>query len=329
MKINNETKVGLLVIVTLALLIIGFNFLKGKDLFSNPNTIYAYFDDIGTISKGNAVKIKGLQIGKVYGTENVDKDVSAIKVTIALDKDINIPVDSYIYIEPSLLSTPNLAIVRGNDKTNFIKYGSEIKAMSRPGGMLSAMAPQLDPLLKQVGQTIDSLNLILSNVNSIFDGDTKVNLQGTLRNLNNSTAKLEGILSEAGKGINATLSNTESITANLRKNNDSINAILSNAKQFSDGLAKVDLDKMVNTINGMLTDLKAVVTKMSSTDGTLGALINDKQVYNRLNNAILSAEILMDDLRAHPKRYVNISVFGKKDKSGPLTSPAVKDTLPK
>ena len=329
MKINNETKVGLLVIVTLAMLIIGFNFLKGKDLFTNPNTIYAIFDDIGALAKGNAVKIKGLQVGKVYATENVDKNVSAIKVTIALDKDINIPVDSYIFIEPSLLSTPNLAIVKGNDKTNFIKYGDEIKAMSRPGGMLSSMAPQLDPILNQVGHTIDSLNLILGNVNSIFEGDTKANLQGTLRNLNNSTAKLEGILSEAGKGINATLSNTESITANLRKNNDSISAILGNAKKFSDGLAKVDLDKMVKTIEAMLTDLKSVVNKVSSTDGTLGALINDKQIYNRLNNAILSAEILMDDLRAHPKRYVNISVFGKKDKSGPLTSPAVKDTLPK
>src|SRR5690606_12090588 len=127
-------------------------------------------------------------------------------------------------------------------------------------------------------------------------GDTKINLQGTLRNLNNSTAKLDAILNDAGKGINATLSNTESITANLRKNNDSISAILSNAKQFSDGLAKVDLDKMVNTIEAMLADLKGVVNKVSSTDGTLGALINDKQIYNRLNNAILSAEILMDDL---------------------------------
>lgn len=329
MKINNETKVGLLVIVTLALLIIGFNFLKGKDLFSNPNTIYANFDDIGALAKGNAVKIKGLQVGKVYATENVDKNVSAIKVTIALDKDINIPVDSYIYIEPSLLSTPNLAIVKGNDKTNFIKYGDEIKVMDRPGGMLSAMAPQLDPILGKVGQTIDTLNRVLSNVNSIFDGTAKINLQATLQNLNNSTRELEGVISVAGKSATATLSNTESITSNLRKNNDSINAILSNAKQFSDGLAKVELDKVVNTIQDMLNDLKLVVNKMSSTDGTLGALINDKQIYNRLNNAILSAEILMDDLRAHPKRYVNISVFGKKDKSGPLTSPAVKDTLPK
>lgn len=329
MKINNETKVGLLVIVTLAMLIIGFNFLKGKDLFSNPNTIYAIFDDIGALAKGNAVKIKGLQVGKVYATENVDKNVSAIKVTIALDKDINIPVDSYIFIEPSLLSTPNLAIVKGNDKTNFIKYGDEIKAMDRPGGMLSAMAPQLDPILGKVGQTIDTLNRVLSNVNSIFDGTAKINLQATLQNLNNSTRELEGVISVAGKSATATLSNTESITANLRKNNDSINAILSNAKQFSDGLAKVELDKVVNTIQDMLNDLKSVVNKMSGTDGTLGALINDKQIYNRLNNAILSAEILMDDLRAHPKRYVNISVFGRKDKSGPLTSPAVKDTLPK
>ncbi|MBK5273094.1 MAG: MCE family protein, partial [Bacteroidia bacterium] len=103
---------------------------------------------------------------------------------------------------------------------------------------------------------------------------------------------------------------------------------ISNAKNFSNKLAQLDLQKTLDSINVMFAELKKTVAKISSNEGTLGALINDKALYNKLNSVMLSAEILMDDLRAHPKRYVNLSIFGKKDKDGPLTSPSIKDSVP-
>ena len=104
---------------------------------------------------------------------------------------------------------------------------------------------------------------------------------------------------------------------------------MSNTKQFTAKLSKLDLQQTMDTLSSAIILLKATVNKMASKEGTLGALINDRQLYDRLNSTILSAEILIDDLRAHPKRYVNLSVFSKKDKGGALTSPSKKDTVPK
>jgi phospholipid/cholesterol/gamma-HCH transport system substrate-binding protein len=103
---------------------------------------------------------------------------------------------------------------------------------------------------------------------------------------------------------------------------------VSNTKQFTQKLSQLELQRMMDTLQGAITQFKSTVNKLSSNDGTLGALINDRQLYNKLRDVSLSAEILLDDLRAHPKRYVNFSVFGKKDKGGALTSPALKDTVP-
>jgi len=327
MKINNETKVGLLAIVSIAVLIIGFNFLKGRDFFKKKNTLYAVFENVGSLDKSNPVKIQGLVVGKVYEIEPVDKKVSGVKVTVALDRELDIPTNSVIYIEPSLLGTPTVVIKKG-DAATFLEKGSQIQVrQGAGGGMLSTIAPQLDPVLTKVGGTLDSLNGILGSVNKIFNEQTQRDLQQAIANLNTSTAALHTMLTDANGSINSTLDNASAITGNLRKSNDSITAILSNAKIFTNNLAKVDLNPTIDSAQAAIGQLKMAMNKMTSTDGTLGALINDKQLYNKLNNTMLSAEILLDDLRAHPKRYVNISVFGRKDKGGALTSPLKKDSV--
>ena len=124
------------------------------------------------------------------------------------------------------------------------------------------------------------------------------------------------------------LKNVESITNNLRLNNDSITGIITNTKQFTGQLADLNLKQTMDTLSAAITQLKQTVGMIGSNDGTLGALINDRKLYDKLNDVLLSSEILLDDLRTHPKRYVNLSVFGKKDKGGALTSPAKKDTIP-
>lgn len=327
MKISNETKVGILAAGAIALLIVGFNFLKGRDVFKKKNTLFAIFENVGALDKSNPVKILGLTIGHIDDIEPVDKNVNGIKVTIALDKQVNIPANSVAYIEPSLLGTPILVIQKGNSPNN-LEMGQQIQTSPRPGGMLSSLAPQLEPLFGKVATTIDTLNLILGNVNTIFDESTKGNLRAAVTNLNNSTAVLHTMLQSANGNLNATLGNANAITANLAKNNDSITAILSNAKRFTGNLANVNLGPIADSMQIAINQLKGLVNSMSSTNGSLGALINDRQLYDKINDAVLSAEILLDDLRAHPKRYVNISVFGKKDKGGALTSPLKKDTIP-
>ena len=150
-----------------------------------------------------------------------------------------------------------------------------------------------------------------------------------MANLNRASSALNGMLDNQTGALAKTLNNAEAITGKLLTNTDDISATIKNAKLTTEKLAALELKPTIDSLNAMISSMKGAVAKISSKEGTLGALINDKTLYNKLTDAILSAEILMDDLRTNPKRYVNISVFGRKDKNGPITSPAIKDSIPK
>jgi phospholipid/cholesterol/gamma-HCH transport system substrate-binding protein len=325
MKISNETKVGILSITALTLLIIGFNFLKGKDLFNRSDKIYMEFTELGTLAKSNEVKINGYVIGKVYDLDVKDKDLSATVATINLTADVNIPKDSKGYISSSLLGTSTVVIEKGIS-TEYLKPGDTLKTRV-DSGILDDVKAQLTPTLGKVRDVLDSLKKTLSGVNSVLNDQTRTHLKQTFANLDQASHSLNKIMDDQNGPLAKSLNNVNSITENLKNNNDSITATISNAKRATEKFANLEIQPTIDTLNAAISQLKGVVAKMNSKEGTLGALINDKQLYNKLNDAILSAEILMDDLRAHPKRYVNISVFGKKDKTGPLTSPAKKDTV--
>jgi phospholipid/cholesterol/gamma-HCH transport system substrate-binding protein len=329
MKINNETKVGILTVVALGLLIAGFNFLKGKDIFDNKTKIYAIFERVGDLAKANEVKINGFTVGTVYDMHELDKNLSGIRVTISLTRDVNIPANSVAYIKSSFggLSAATIVIEKGN-ATTYLKDEDSLHTREDEG-LLGGLTAEVSPTLSRVRNTMDTLNMLLSNVNRLFDTDAKKNLQGTIANLNHATHSLDRMLDADNGALSKTLANVNSITGNLKNNNDSINEIISNTKTFTRNLSGIQIQPIMDSLQTAITQMKSAINKISSNEGTLGALINDKTLYNKLNDAVLSAEILMDDLRVHPKRYVNISIFGKKDKGGALTSPAIKDTIPR
>lgn len=325
MKISNETKVGVLTIIALVLLILGFNFLKGKDIFDKTKKIYAVFTDLGSLEKANDVKINGLSIGKVYDFQEKDPQVSGIVVTISLKRPVNIPVNSVAYISAGLLGSSYIIIERG-DSSAYLKNGDTLTTRVDPS-FLTDFRAQLNPTLLKVRNALDSLNIVFQNVNKIFDAPTKANLRQTITNLSEASNSLKGLLDNTNGPLAKAMNNVSALTANLKKNNDSITLVISNAKKFTEKLSNLDLQATIDSVHSALTQLKATMAKITDNNGTLGALINDKQLYNKINDATLSAEILLDDIRTHPKRYVNISVFGKKDKTGPITSPAKKDTI--
>ena len=326
MKISNETKVGVLTISALTILILGFNFLKGKNLFNKSKKIYVVFSDLGTLEKSNEVKISGLPIGAVYEKKELDKDISGIVVTINLTRDINIPENSVAFISSGLVGASYIVIEKGNS-TKYLKAGDTLKSRIETG-ILGDVKAQLNPTLSRVRDVLDSLKGTLSGVNSLFNAEAKGNLMQTLANLNKASNSLTGLLDNQTGPLAKTLTNASELTAELKKNTENINSTISNAKVASEKLAALELKPTIDSLNILISQLKNTVAKISSKDGTLGALMNDKALYNKLNDAILSAEILMDDLRAHPKRYVNLSIFGRKDKTGPITSPLPQDSVP-
>ena len=328
MKINNETKVGILTVVALAMLIIGFNFLKGKDILNNKKKIYAVFSKLGSLAKSNEVKINGLTVGTVYNMEEVDKNVTGIKVTISLSRDVNIPTNSVAFITAPLggLGSATIIIEKG-DATTYLKDG-DVLLTRIDEGLFGGLSAEVTPTLSKIRNSLDSLNKVFSNINTLFDAGAKTNLKQTIANLTMATSSLNQMMDLQSSALAATLKNVSSITGNLNNNNDSITAIVNNTKQFTEKLSKLNLQQTMDTMQSAVSQLKTTVNKMASKDGTLGALINDKQLYNKLYDAVLSAEILIDDLRTNPKRYVNLSIFSKKDKKGPITSPGIKDTVP-
>jgi phospholipid/cholesterol/gamma-HCH transport system substrate-binding protein len=327
MKISNETKVGILTITALVLLILGFNFLKGKDVFNRTTKIYAVFQDLGPLSKSNEVKINGYVIGKVYDLEAMDKDITGIVATINLTEEVNIPKNSQAYISSPLIGASFISIEKGNSDV-LLTPGDTLNTRSDTG-LLDDVKAQLKPTLDKVREGIDSLKMVFSSLNRLLNSEAKNNLQQSLANLNQATSSLNGLLNTQTGALARTLNNMEDITANFRRNNDSITATISNARIFSEKLSRIDLQHTMDSVEAMVSQLKATIAKVSSSDGTLGALINDKKLYNKLHDVILAAEILLDDLRYNPKRYVNLSVFGRKDRDGPITSPAKKDSIPK
>jgi phospholipid/cholesterol/gamma-HCH transport system substrate-binding protein len=326
MKISNETKVGALTVVALALLFIGFNYLKGRDVFSHSKRIYAVFTDLGSLEKSNEVKINGLPIGTVYEKKEKDKDVSAIVVTIQLSRDINIPKNSVAYISSSLVGSSYIVIERGNSTE--LLQDEDTVATRLETGILGDVKAQLDPTISSVRNILDSLKKTLGGINQLLDNENRNNLKQTMANLNTASANLNTLLNSETGALARTLKNAEGFTASLNDSKSDINSTIQNTKKVSEQLAAIPLKNTVDSLERLISSLKATMQTINSGQGTMGALMQERSLFDQLQRTVLSAEILMDDLRAHPKRYVQVSVFGKKDKTGPLSAPTKKTALP-
>jgi phospholipid/cholesterol/gamma-HCH transport system substrate-binding protein len=169
MTINHETKVGILTIIALAMLILGFNFLKGKDVFNNTTKIYAIFPKLGSLTKSNEVKINGLTIGTVYDLQEVDKNVSGIKVTISLTRDVNIPVNSVAYISANVVGIGSASIIiEKGDATDYLKDGDVLNTRIDEG-LFGGITAEVSPTLTKIRSSLDTVNKVLGNVNTVFD----------------------------------------------------------------------------------------------------------------------------------------------------------------
>lgn len=327
MKISNETKVGALTAIAIVILILGFNFLKGRNIADRSDKIYAEFPSVEGLQVSNPVFIKGLQVGKVYAMKEKDVNLTGVIVTISLNKKVNIPKNSLAAIGSELLGTSSIKINMGNS-TTYIQDGDTLSTM-KTLGLADKLQSSLDPTLAKVNKTLESLDLVLHNLNSTLDPNTKNNLQSLIANLTNSSKSLEKLLDHQTGMLAKTLSNTEAVTGNLAKNNDKINATVDNLEKATGKLANAKFDEAVASLQSTMAKLEATVDKVNSNQSSLGALLNDRKLYDQILQTNRSLTTLLDDLRMHPKRYVNISVFGKKDKKGPLMSPIYDSTSTK
>jgi len=331
MRVSNETKVGALTVIAVTLIIIGFNFLKGRTIFKSGNFIYAKYHDTKGLIVSNPVYVNGYQVGTVFEIENSNAQLSDISVAIKMNDNYQIPTNSIATIQENPLGTNSIYISLGN-ATTYLKNGDTVKTAPATS-LLGDFMNTLSPMGEQFKKTIDELRKVLVNVNTVMDDQNKANfkelisnLTKTSDNLNKSMTSIEQMVDQKGGSIAQTADNINGFTKNLAENNKKITNIINNLDSTSQAIKDANLNQTIKEIQSALAGINMTLQKLNTGNGTAAKIMNDPSVYTELKNTINSVNTLVDDIKVHPKRYINISVFGKKDKTTPLSKP-IADTV--
>jgi phospholipid/cholesterol/gamma-HCH transport system substrate-binding protein len=329
-KISNETKIGVISIVTLTLFILGFNFLKGKKLWDHDTLIYGAYGNVNGLQNSNPVFINGFQVGQVLKI-STDKDMRRIVVAMNITKDINIPSNSYAEIKSNPLGTSSVEIMLGNNNT-YLKNKDSIGTQASQG-MLSDIMSNIKPVLNGVNKATNAADSLLNNFNSVLDANAKRDVAAMLANLNkittsftNTSAYLNEMLKTQNGALSKSFENVNGITGNFATNNDEINRVVSNLDKTTARFANLDFKHTLDSLDVAINNLKTLIGSFNNSNGTLGKLINDPTMYQNLASTGNKLNLLLDDIRINPKRYINISVFGKK-KTGEALLVPMPDTL--
>ena len=326
MRVSNETKVGALTVIAITLIVLGFNFLRGKTIFKSGNIIHAIYTDTKGLIVSNPVFVNGYQVGTVLEIENQKDNLASIIVSVKLNEAYKIPNNSVATIQDNPLGISSISIVLGN-ATTFIKSGDTIKT-APANSLLGDFVNTLSPLGEKTQNAITSLDKVLNNINTVLDEKNKQNLAQVLENLaattkslNTSLIAIETMLQKQNGSIAQTFDNVNSFTKNLNDNNQKLNNIITNLDTAAKAVKDADLNKTIKTIQVAVASLNISLQKLNSGNGTAAKLMNDSAFYNELQGTLKSINTLVDDVKVHPKRYINVSVFGKKDNTTPLTKP--------
>jgi phospholipid/cholesterol/gamma-HCH transport system substrate-binding protein len=316
LKISKEIKTAILVIASILLFIWGYSFLKGRDLFTNYKTLYVQYDNIEGLGKSALVTINGLQIGKISDIK-IDNTTGKLTVEMQIKSDFPISKSSIAEIySPSPIGGKQIAILPNlEDKTETIS-GDFLKSSTK-AGMLDALSGQIEPIKNKIEVLLDNANIMLKNVNQVLDEKTKTNLKSSIENLNKTLSEF----SKASKNVNSLLNdNKEKINGTMTN----LNKASANFSKISDSLAQIKMGKTVKNLEKTLAKVDLIMADLQNGKGTMGKLLKDEALYNNFSKTSKELELLLQDVRLNPTRYVNVSLFGKKNK--PYVAP-VQDSL--
>jgi len=306
LKLSRELKTGIIVIGGVLLFVMGFSYLKSTPLFDNSKTMYAVYPNVGGLQAGTVVSINGYGVGKVNDIQFMDKKGNLV-VTFTVSSDFKFSKYSKVELyDTGIIGGKGLQITPILDGSPDAQSGDTLLTETRPG--LTELAQQkLTPLFRKVEAAVMDADSVLINVNNVLDEKTKRDLQESIHglnalmsSLNGSASTLDNILKNNEGSLDSSLRNFEKLTEN-----------------FSSLATSLNNSGLVNTIASLettVTSLNNVIAKLENGDGTVGKLMDDKELYTNLNSASRELDLLLQDFRLNPKRYVNVSVFGKKQK---------------
>lgn len=314
MAISKEVRTGVLVTISIVIIVAGTFFLKGSNLFSSDKYYYLYFNNVEGLVPSATVQINGIVAGSVTDVALYGKD--SVKVTISLKRKQEVPEGSVAYLfSPDLMSGKAIKLELG-DGSKVLEAKSRISTGIEPGA-LAKITSQLDPVVVNATRIMVRLDSIMATIQQILNPEAQKNIEHGLASMDvtmKNVAALSTSLNKESSHLAGIIRNTNSISGNISRNNDQIDAIIGNLKITSEQLSKADIDATIQSLQATLDQTQILLAKINSGEGSLGMMANDKQLYTNLTSSMSSLDRLLDDLKKRPSRYINIRLFGKAPK---------------
>ena len=308
MKFTKEIKVGFLAVLGIMMSVFSYNYLKGINLFEKNRKFTVKYEKVDGLSVSNPVTMNGFKIGKVQKINFNSKNTRELLVDIVVVNDVIFPKTSLAELyETGLIGGKAIAIIPDykNDSTIAID-GDYLKGVIKPG--LTELVNQILPQVQlQIEAVMKNAEIVLQNINTLFDDETKKELKSSIEDFSNLTYSLSETSDQISKLIT---NNSENLTNSLAD----FRSASSNIKNITDTLSSDDINSITTNLNSLLNNLNSITTSLKNSEGTAGKLINDKSIYDNLENATNQLNRLIEDIKLNPNRYINFSVFGKKNK---------------
>lgn len=307
MNLSREIKTAILIIGCIIIFIFGFNYLKGTSLLSNEKTIHALYDEVEGLVVGANVTIRGLNVGKVKIID-FNNDFSKIKVTFSIRDDLTFSNESVAQLyEAGLIGGKAIAIIPKYDSSNIIKNGDILISEIKPG-LTELVNQQIAPLQDKIEGLLTSADSLFAGISNIMNYETQNNLKmtleglaSTIENVNVLSSNINDILNANEKGLKSTINNLSKVSGNLNK--------------ITDSLKQMPLSSIVKNFEDTSLQLKRIIERLNSGEGSAGMILKDNKLYDNLVNSSEALEALLSDLKSHPKKYVHFSIFGRKEKN--------------
>lgn len=315
MTIKKEVKIGAIVVLAVFLFIYGLNFLKGKNIFSSRTHYYVKYSNVGGLTESNPVFYNGFVIGKVNKIFFSPDMKGGIVVDFILsENELKIPKKSVARIFSNGLLGGMAVSIDFSTNPEFAQSGDTLLP-NLENGLADQFSEQFIPVKDKAESLIVRADSLIAVITKLFSPNVNDNLRHSIENVNAITLNVNSLVGEQRVRLDKITANVESISKNLRDNNENLTAVIANFKNISDSLAKADLTQTLNNANLAVKQTAEIMEKINSGKGSLGMLVNNDSLYKHLDMASRDLDRLLVDLKENPRRYVHLSVFGKSDKA--------------
>lgn len=315
MKVSNETKVGALAAIVITILILGYNFIKGNNLFSDKTKIIAVYNRVNGLTQSDPVLVNGFKVGKVNDIILSQGKSGNIIVQLEVENKVTIPKDSKATIvNADLLGEKAVELKLGKASTP-VANGDTITSNVQPG-LQARITKQLFPIRNKLESVFASVDSVIKVVQFFLNKETKDNIDNSLQNMqrtltsyNRVVKKLETVIEDNSETIDSLLYNVNHITKNIKEDDEKIDNILTNFSQFSDTLKESNLKQTLATTERSLNSFNQTLEEVNQGKGSIGKLLKEPGLYNNMDSATYNLNRLIEDIERNPGRYINLSVF--------------------